>query len=993
VALVRRIFAAALLFTLAPCQPAGGQDGPPEPETHDTYIDEIVVTGTRIVRRDYKSSSPIVTIDSSLFEQSGSPSVGTVLNTMPQFTPWMTEYTNNRPGPKPLGQTIMDLRGLGFGRTLVLMDGRRIVPSNGFGSVDVNLIPPAIIQSVEVVTGGASAVYGTDAVAGVINFRTRQFTGLEADASWAQTDVGDGQMWNAGLTGGLQFSRGYVNGHLSVAQRDPIMQGDREFSEVTRAFNANLGHFVTAGSWYVRQGMYVAQYWNRASQSAIDDYFMAVDPSYTAGAISPNFYPLGFNPDGSPFSMSPVYNFTGDLNEPLQPVEPSIYSYNTAPDNFLRLPMDRNNFFGRAGINLGEDVELYAQVHWADYSSRRRLAPAPINDLWIAADNPHIHPGLAAILASRPFPDAPFWFMKRMSDLGPRRFSADYDARQVVAGAKGNLGHLASWTFDLYGTFGRVDQSRTMDGAMSRSAFDELSMASDAGASICGGDGMNPFGINSISAECAAYIRRTGTETAEIRQTVGEATISGPLFDLPAGTTRAALGLLYKKDRYLNVGDETWRAQRLDPVYGYAVNDVDLGGASASEDISGETSSREAFVELNLPLLSNAPMARSLEATLGLRYGDNSNAGTFNAWKADTIWQISGPLTFRSSYQQAIRAPDFYALFSPQTEQTFSWFDGEPCDSTYEPASEDSVQGAQQDPDVAALCTAQGIPEEELANFVDARRFAIGPSGGNPNLAEETAETITAGLVLHSAWDRTANLQTSIDYYHIEVKDIVGYLGNPVFQCFDRNLNPSLDPNNIYCQQFTRNTESFQIDEIRDIALNLSELSISGFDLQVDLGFDAGPGQLHLHGLASYAASATQTAGPGSPQQEYAGKATAYGYNAASPFFALVPRVRASAEAGYALGSYDINVTWRYVGKVQDDWITDFYLPSRQYWGLTVGFSPDSKIVEGLEIRGGVTNLTNTEPVLYPSWVEANTEPSTYDVVGRQYFVRMTYRF
>ena len=203
------------------------------------------------------------------------------------------------------------------------------------------------------------------------------------------------------------------------------------------------------------------------------------------------------------------------------------------------------------------------------------------------------------------------------------------------------------------------------------------------------------------------------------------------------------------------------------------------------------------------------------------------------------------------------------------------------------------MQGAQQDPDVAALCIAQGIPAEELPNYVSSRNFAVGIYGGNPDLAEETAETITAGLVLRPSLDGAVNLQASIDYYQIEVRDIVGYLGDPIWGCFVRELNPTLDPNNIYCQQFSRNPESFEIDDIRDIALNLSELSVSGYDLQVDVGFDAGPGQLHLHTLASYTESATQTAGPGSPQNEFAGKATGYGCCVDSAYFSLAPRVRA----------------------------------------------------------------------------------------------------
>jgi outer membrane receptor protein involved in Fe transport len=578
-----------------------------------------------------------------------------------------------------------------------------------------------------------------------------------------------------------------------------------------------------------------------------------------------------------------------------------------------------------------------------------------------------------------------------MTDVGPRISAADYDARQIVLGASGGIDWMADWTFDVYGAFGQVDRDLGSIGGVSLTAFEELSMAPDAGASICGGSGMNPFGIDSISPECAAHFRRDGNQQQEIRQTVGDATFSGPFFELPAGTARAALGFLYKKDRFEIIQDESLTGQRLDPVYGYP--GPDIRGAWSGEDIFGETSSREAFVEINLPLLADVPMARSLETTLGLRYGDHSNAGTIDAWKADTIWQISEPLTFRSSYQQAIRAPDFYALFNPQTEQTFDWVNGEPCESTYEPPADDWPLGAQQDPDVAALCIAQGIPQEELSNYVDTQRFTIGTTGGNQNLGEETAETITAGLVLRPSWGWVDGFQASIDYYHIEVKDIVGYLGDPVYACFDRDINPSLDPSNIYCQQFRRNSETYRIDDIRDIAVNMSELSVAGYDLQVDAAFDAGPGQLRLHGVANYAESATQTSGPGSPEQEFAGKATGYNVTAVSAFFSLVPRVRASAEAGYVLGPYDMNLTWRYVGHVQDNWITDFRLPSRQYWGLSFGFSPDSGFLEGLAIRGGVTNLTNTDPILYPSSVEANTEPSTYDVIGPRYFVRMTYSF
>jgi outer membrane receptor protein involved in Fe transport len=914
-----------------------------------------------------------------------------MLNTLPQFTPWITEYTNNRTGPNPTGQAIMDLRGLGFGRTLVLLDGKRIMPSNGYGSVDVNLIPEAIIQRVEIVSGGASAVYGSDAVAGVVNFITRRFSGLEAEASWTQTDVGDGETWSAGINGGLKFSRGYAYGHISVAERDPVMQGDRKFSEVAIGYDDEQQDFIPLGSPAIRQGRTFPEFWNLPSQSAIDDYFMAVDPAYAQGALDP-WASFGFNPDGSLFSIYPVYNFTGDWNEPLQPVETSEYTYNFAPVNFLRVPMQRTNFFGRAGLDVGDSTELFIQAHWAGYDAGAQLAPAPVWDLWIAPDNPHIDPALSAILASRPDPDLPIYFVKRMSDVGPRIRTADYEAWQVVLGASGTSPVLTDWKYDIYGAYGQVDQSRTIQNGVSRTAFEELSLAPDAGASICGGSGMNPFGIDSISPECAAHIRRVGTERTEIRQTVGEATITGPILDLPAGMARMALGLFYKEDRFENVGDEALTVERVDPVYGYPINDVDFGGPAGTENILGETRSREAFVEVNIPLLADARFADSLEATLGFRYGDHSNAGTIEAWKAETVWQINDPLTLRASFQQAVRAPDFYALFAPQLTETFWWFNGEPCESNYDPAG-NGVPGAQVDPEVAALCVAQGIPEDILPTFTDPKRFALGTIGGNTDLTEETAETFTAGLVLRPSWKFLAGLQASLDYYRIEVEDIVGYLGFPIFNCFDRQLNPALDPQNIYCQKFRRNPVTYQIEDIRDIAINLSEMSVSGYDLQMDIAFDAGPGLLNLHGAANYAESATQTAAPGSPEQEFVGKATQFSIIAQSAFFSLVPRIKATASAGYVVDSFDVNLMWRYIDNIKDDQIENFRIPSRQYFDLTFGFVPDNGFLEGIAFRAGVTNLTNTDPPVYPSWVEANTEPSIYDVLGRRYFVRLAYRF
>jgi len=953
-------------------------------------LEEILVTGSRIVRRDYESASPIVTTSDSLFDLSGSPSVQTMLNTLPQFAPWLTETTNNRTGPVPPGQAILDLRGMGLGRTLVLLDGRRMVAANPWGAVDVNLIPEAIVERVEIITGGASAVYGSEAVAGVVNFRTRRFSGLELEASREQTDQGDGTGWHAGLTGGAAFARGYAYGHFSYTERDPVMQADRGFSAVALGYDQETGEFVPDGSTGIRQGRWTQQGFNLPTQRAIDAYLGRVDAQYVPGAVS-NRGAFGFNQDGSPFSMSPVYNFTGATSDPLQPVNRDWYTYNFAPDNYLRVPAQRANFFGKVGIDLTDESELFVQLLWADQSASLQLAPTPMGGVYVGADNPFIQRDLAALLASRPDPGGLMSFAKRLTELGPRRKDTDYAVVQIVVGAEGGLSLMQDWQYVAYATWGGVDQVTVRSGDASRSAFEELSMAADAGASICGGEGMNPFGIDSISSECAAHFERGARDRTTVRQLIAEASASGPFLQLPAGSARSAVGILYREDSFDYAADKSNSGTRIDPLYGFETQDF-TGGISQS--IEGQTHSWEVYLEANLPLLADLPLAESLEVAVGYRYADHSNAGSIDAWKGETIWRPAAPVTIRSSFQRAVRAPDFNSLFQPQT--TGFWGlgrSGEPCEYDFE-SPYDELVGAQQDPEVAALCIAQGIPTELLPTFFDADEVVDFVAGGNPDLKEETADTLTLGVVLRSPWSGVLEgLQGSVDYFRIEIDDVIGYVENLVFPCYDRSINPNLDPENFYCQRFQRDPVTHEVTNALNTAVNSSRMATSGYDFQLDYAIDAGPGSLRLNGVATYTESASFKAAPRVPTLEYASKATGYAVTAESAVFNLMPRWKVVADVSYATGGLLTNLRWRYVGSLQDEWIESFRLPSRQYWDLTVGYAFESGLLDGLTLRGGVTNLGDQQPVIYPSYVEANTEPSTYDVLGRRYFLRATYTF
>src|SRR5262245_60825990 len=217
----RALPSATLLAMLGPSLPAAAQEA---------ELEQIVVTGTRIARQDFNSASPIVSVTQELFERTGSTTVETAINTLPQFVPGFTSTSNN---PGNAGQANIQLRGLGSTSTLVLIDGKRLIPANGTGVVDLNIIPGSLIESVEVITGGASAVYGSDAMAGVVNFRLKnEFDGIEFDAQWGQTDRGDGEEWGGGVTAGLEFAdgRGSVLGYVGYSEREAVLQGAREFS-------------------------------------------------------------------------------------------------------------------------------------------------------------------------------------------------------------------------------------------------------------------------------------------------------------------------------------------------------------------------------------------------------------------------------------------------------------------------------------------------------------------------------------------------------------------------------------------------------------------------------------------------------------------------------------------------------------------------------------------------------------------------------------------
>lgn len=943
-----------------------------------TEVGEIVVTGSRIARQDYRSSSPIVTVDTQDFQATGSVTIDTLINDLPQFTPSISSTSNN---PSNGGQANIDLRSLGSARTLVLMNGRRIVPSNSDGSVDVNLIPTALIKNIEVISGGASAAYGSDALAGVANFiLDENFSGVQFDAQYGETDRSDGKTESYSLTVGGNFDddRGNMVLSLGRSTREQIFNGAREFSSVSGGSGTSpLGSTVFDGA-------------NLPNLALVRAYFN--DPTLNNTAA------FGFNNSGTLFSYSRTLGFESPggiaydgFNNP-----PANYAFNTGPLNYLQLPLDRWNVYTGGRYKINDSAEVYANALFTNYTADTELAASPAagpTGFRVPVTNPFIPDDLAVFLASRPTPGSTFRLDKRFTDLGGRHEQSEYNVYQLTTGIRGNVPQ-SSWTYDVYATFGRVSNTSIQSGNVSRSSVQALLNAPDGGVSLCAG-GFNPFGANALSAECINYIGRAAKNITESEQRVVEGTLQGKAFDLPAGEVRVAVGAQYRQNDF-SFDPDTSLAQ-INPIVtlpdGSTTGGNEIAGFNPSQPLSGGTSSKELFAEALIPVLADLPFIQQLDLTLGYRYADYETIGGTNAYRVDVDWTIVDGLRARGGYNRAVRAPSVGELFAPQNvgfpaigDPSSDGLEGDPCDinSSY-----------RQGPDAAAvraLCLAQGISAAAIDNYEFGNDQVPGVSGGNPNLTEETSDSWSAGLVYQSQFQSPwlSGLSASIDYWNIEIIDAIGAItvDQQLQGCFNATgENPDFDAGNSYCQLFQRDPLSGNVFNTIENNANLGALRTSGVDLQVDWRFtlaDIGApdwGTIDLNTVVSWLENREDNVVEGGVFTDRTG-------TIASSFGNTFPEWKTLSSINWSSGPVSVGARWRRVGEMTVFGGGDT-LPAIDYFDLNGSWSVNDTVV----VRAGVNNLTDEEPNVFSPGVQANTDPSTYDVLGRRYYVGMTAKF
>lgn len=979
-------------------------------------LEAVQVTGSLIQAgtRSQASFSPLATIGTDQITAAGQVSLDSALGRMPQFAAAQGQSeVGDVQGATGFqgGQSYADLRGLGAERTLVLLDGQRLVPTNPSGAVDLNLIPMALIESVDVMTGGASATYGSDAMAGVVNFRLRQhFHGLEVSAQHGASTHGDGSENSASVLLGGNFADGKGNAviDLEYHKRDAITGADRSFFSDPVNFPRSVPR--------APEGVFnAAELGGDIPISAVNS-ILAGYPGTTPIAGAGNYGGfIGLNGDGTLFTTrSPgncVQNYRGPVGKipglGISPDCTTIRNY-LGPYFFVQVPMRRYNLFSKVTYNVNEDLQAYAQLNYMSSTARDDNGGSfvgPGKYVYIPQNNPFVtgNAALISLLNSRTglTPGSapgtgPLEMEAWLTGLGPRIESFRYDDYQLTAGLNGWVGS-SSVKWDVFGSYGQTNfdnhqQNNINLPALETVMYGTANFVGSNGAN-CTGYAWNPIGNHPVSPGCLAYVNGTAKNNMVLTQKYFQGTVSGNLWDLWAGPLEFALGADYRADRFTYDADPS-----LNPAFNVMPSPIPPDIISPSYDLIGSTSGsqtvREAFFELSAPLLRDQPFAKKLSLDVGGRYSRYGLFGGVNTWKAGLRWEVDDAVAFRGGFNRAIRAPSLQELYNP-TVQAQDSISGDPCEVG-------SAQRSGGNPaQVQALCLAQGVPASAYPSFTYGVSSANGIITGNPDLKPEVADTYTVGLVLTSHLDApmARDLGATVDYYHIAINGaIAGVTLDSVIQnCFNaNNSNPSYSESNPFCQRITRDPTTGDITLGRESSENIGSYVSEGMDVEAHWGFglhDLGlplDGRVKLQTYISYLRSLRVSGVPGVQDLNYAGSVgdtnTAMAADGTSISDLSHPRWKAITTLGYSDGPVSAALRWRYISGMTDlmDGVGsgDPRVPAYNYFDLDAHWN----VTHDIELSAGVTNLTDKSPPRIAG-APLLTDAATYDIVGRTYFV------
>ena len=968
------LWASAVSAQTAPTQPADAGTSPKPAAADSAPASEIVVTGSRISRRDYVAQSPIVTQTAEALQATGSTTVDQALLQLPQFQPGQGGYTNSSAGGQGVGLSSLNLRSLGPQRTLVLLDGRRAEPGNGLTVIDINSIPTSAIQSVEVITGGASATYGSDAIAGVVNFKLyHKFQGIRMDAQVGASSRGDAGNQQASLIAGTKFAgdRGSIMISAEYQHRDALRYTARDWS------NPSLSYSNVIGNGSYSPGA------NAPSQAAVNAIFAKY--GFAAGSAL-RTDTLGFNQDGTLFrnrnTTTAPLNYKSSSNNCMV-VTASVFAYDGLCLNLHQIPLTRYAALGRAEFEVSPSITAFAQVQYSKVNvyaqgSNPVLTPVGASSLSVPITNPFIPADLRTLLASRANPTAPVAVVKRFMDDGARSYVNNTYTYQALAGIQGAL-PFKGWTFELYASHGHTDaEDNVYAGAVSLAAVQRLLTAADGGASLCTG-GFNIFGPEPVSASCAAYVARPTKSFTSIGQDEVAFDATGSLFQLPAGDVKLAVSAAYRRNTY-----------RTAPDAGIIAGDI--AATTATQPLSGSTNVVEGAGEVLIPVLRDIPLVKSLNVTGAYRYSKYNISGGVSSYKGGFDWRVASPLLLRGGYQKAVRAPSVGELFQP-LQGTIANIGlppsaGDPCDirSLYRTGTNASA--------VRTLCIAQGVPSALIDNFNSTNSGIASSTVGNTGLKPETAKTLTFGAVFQPTFlgEAFRRMTLSVDYYKIRLDGVISSVDplTSVSKCFNSDgSNPSYSASYVLCGNIQRDPTSGQIAGSSQQLQNLGAYRTSGIDIVFDWALplrSLGLGEkdtLRLNVAATYLRNFDVQVNPGAPFTSYRGTITIPTGPAASAY----ARMKANTTVEFDHDGFSIGMKWLHVTGFRDvSTATNAAstVPGTPTYDLFDVFAK-VRVNEKFELRGGINNITDRSP---PGVGGFNaTNPGLYDPIGRAFFI------
>ncbi len=1000
--------------------PAFAQEAPNPAEANDatqapaaaagrTGGDEIVVTGSRIASPTITSVSPVQVVSDLQIDQSGVSNVQDLLLENPVFGAPALSRTNSAFLTSGTGAATVDLRNLGTDRTLVLINGRRVVAGiPGSATVDLNMIPSQFIQRVDILTGGASSLYGSDAVAGVVNFVYKtNFEGIEGNAQYGLTERGDNRDYQANVTVGSNFSdnRGNIMMHLGYTNQGQLLSRQRP--------NTRLDDTDTAFGFTGDPADYGIPREGTLSGIPPQGVFTSGGCQFTYGPTGA--LERGFSASGGTISAAQ----STACGVPAGTALPAR-GFNRQNYRTIAVPVERYLFAARAHYDLTDNIRFIGEGTYAKTTSSRNIEPFGFSSAGAGGaysgvggnapiETRVLTPGTNAFTIVRnPFvPDAIYnaatdtngdglrdiGFSRRLLEFGNRRSSTTRDIYRFVAGFEGDV-FADKFHWDLTYNYGQTTENQNGNGQINtvnfRNAFNVVTAQSvglaggntpvcaDANARNTGCVPVNIFGLNTVSPEAIAYLQADQTFQTRITQQVVQGNFSGSVVDLPAGPLGVAVGFEYRKETSREDND--------------SLTNQGLNGGNALPDTSGSFDVKEIYGEINVPLIHDTPFFRQLNLRGSGRISDYSTVGTVYSYSGGVEWMPIEAVRFSGTYARAVRAPNIGELFTGPSQTFPSVTD--PCVGVRATGG-----GALGDACRAAPGVLTNIAASSTGAFAATLLDRQGVSGfntGNPNLRQETSDSWTASMTINPREiNALRNTVLRVDYFNIRIRDAINSFPRQFIldQCYGQQ-------NAQYCDFITRRPAATPINsagtlEFVDTQLvNAGRLATSGLDVtltqRLPLGGIGLPGDLNARVAYTHVFNGYVIPLPGADRDNFAGEIGA-------------AKDRFTSSIGYVGEKFNLNFTGTYIGRSREDDLTlasldlpadAIKVPAKFYLDTQASF----KAASMYEFYFGVDNLLDTKAPNILSLSPFNTtgtdtNAGVYDVFGRRFYVGARFRF